>query len=1004
MAQEIKYKGQSVIPDDYSSPDGDLTYSLNLINEDGALKPIAQPSEVLEVVTTDARPSESKPQVYLHENSGAYKHYIILVGGRDLYWTDGTSARHFIQSLDGIRQVTTLGNTLCVLTADKIHYFLWKNNTYAYLGDHIPEIPLSFGLQGHVRKTTDVMNATDPNVFKLSTSFWPSQGTRYIFPKSNDDERKTVTSITSEIVVQMNQFIAESAKNGRFLYPFLVRYALRLYDGSLILHSAPVLMVPSTEGPKMFIKQWEDYAHIAGLNLVKNIQTYVSGLECDIDYQCLDVNIQTTFADWQDIVRSVDVFVSAPIYTYNQAGEVEGIVNDTAANKGYYSIASVQNNTELPQNAESLHAKLLLNPILANNYGGPTVDTPSIHITDNGYAEFLLPRHSDEYIVSNIRDCGTFYFLKSVDLKDIQTTRTKIDIPEDYLPSLNTREVMTDDYNSHDNITGNVTHIYNNRLNIADILRQYANPFNPATSVCYCDAVFAFDEVNNSYTVIAQPASIRHIAKVELKKNGATHHIKSKGTPTLHPMTPVMYYYYPSTDADYAVMEKQREANNHLGGTTKSETSVHLPLQKHLTLNGAVFFRGFDAFDEHTRWVWTTVQDFSSQPSTSDISDISIHEPNKIYLSEVENPFFFPVTHITTVGSSEILGLSAATQELSQGQFGQFPLYVFTREGTWALSVSDKGTYLAKQIITRDVCDNPESITALDKAVAFCTARGIMLMQGSQAVCISDTIAEEYPFEMSKLHSFNRWLNIQDFQPEPFSEFLKGCRMLYDYRHQHLIVFNGSLDKVVLREYDPDDPPVIIDPDNPPLLTPPPNGQPGTSGDIPSGNVTIYAYPPHFKYAYVYSFKSKMWGMMESQGMYETVKSYPDTLAVKMVSEAENLQKYSVVSFTERDSVFPPQLLLTRPLTFGATDTLKEVNTVIQRGFFQRGDLKTVLYGSRDLMNWHLISSSTGNYLRHIHGTSYKYFRIVGLSAIIDEHSIYGASVEAQARHTNRLR
>lgn len=46
MIKDIKYSGYTAVPSDYESPDGQLASALNLIPEDGALKPIFQPRVV----------------------------------------------------------------------------------------------------------------------------------------------------------------------------------------------------------------------------------------------------------------------------------------------------------------------------------------------------------------------------------------------------------------------------------------------------------------------------------------------------------------------------------------------------------------------------------------------------------------------------------------------------------------------------------------------------------------------------------------------------------------------------------------------------------------------------------------------------------------------------------------------------------------------------------------------------------------------------------------------
>ena len=339
----------------------------------------------------------------------------------------------------------------------------------------------------------------------------------------------------------------------------------------------------------------------------------------------------------------------------------------------------------------------------------------------------------------------------------------------------------------------------------------------------------------------------------------------------------------------------------------------------------------------------------NAEPETAECAT-SVTVGSKIYTSEINNPFTFPVLGINTVGSGEVLGICSAAKALSQGQFGQFPLYAFTSEGVWALETTASGTYSAKQPITRDVCRNAASITQMDSLVLFVTDRGIMLISGSETQCISDVINTDAPFLLSettlkgidKLHSMLGHSDTTCIPIAPFSEFLKTCRMMYDYVHQHIIVFSTE-----------------------------------------------------HTYAYVFSLKSHQWGMLFSE-IVDVVNSYPEALAV----DSNN----KLVDFSKRVTGDVKGLLITRPLKLDATDVLKTIDTIIQRGNFRKGSVKSVLYGSRDLYNWSLVWSSKDHYLRGFRGTPYKYFRVALLCDLAEEESIYGATVQFETRKTNQPR
>lgn len=75
MIQDIKFQGLSSSPSDNSVQDGELGTCLNLIPEDGELKPMQQP-----IVVEDFKLSEDEDIVYVHKvthNEELHSHYII---------------------------------------------------------------------------------------------------------------------------------------------------------------------------------------------------------------------------------------------------------------------------------------------------------------------------------------------------------------------------------------------------------------------------------------------------------------------------------------------------------------------------------------------------------------------------------------------------------------------------------------------------------------------------------------------------------------------------------------------------------------------------------------------------------------------------------------------------------------------------------------------------------------------------------------------------------------
>lgn len=916
MQKEIKYNGFTETPSDYECPDGDLATVEGMVQEEEALRPVLPPKQLFRLPT-------GYKTAFIHKNSG-YVHYIIQYGNA-LYWFDESlitaavslpvnitaatlataTATHgpLLLSSTTILSVNAIGNTLVILSEDEMNYILWKGlpTTYAILGGHMPEIQISFGLRGAAAENMQVGVDIPENVYDTERE---RQGYVYDIPREDltyitDD---FINALTEPALAGVNKFIAKHyLEEGKFIFPFIVRYAYRLYDESLVMHSAPVLMITdSYTAPHFFLDTKEDF----------HLNCLVGAMLYDLDYKASD--IADLRNNWGDIVKSVDIFVSAPLYTYNQAGKVKGqkVLLYDDAGYGIFNVPSDSGiyNVDIDNTAYSKWWTLKL---LTDKYGA--YELP-------GLLEYVLPHFDEEEFNEKVRSCQNFYLLKSIRTEDLNTSRTVISIPENFFGSLVNRELMTDDFDSHDQLIPRYAQNYNSRMHLANISKQLSNPFVPSSLVTFTNKSYS------DYGTVMPTSSAVYMVYVFIRQDGKEFVMGSPSSESMGFDMPYKYFYYPNPNAYKAVVA--RAANGVI-------THYELPLRKHDFLNGAVYFEGFG-----------TVPATTSAPTETTGNIVRL--PNKIYTSEVDNPFVFTALGITTVGFGSILGISAAVKALSQGQFGQFPLYAFTDEGVWALEVSSQGSFSARQPVTRDVCISQESITQIDTAVLFASKRGIMMLSGSNAQCISDTINSDAPFNINNLAG----LSGKGSAHMQLRNYIEGCRMLYDYTHQRIIVYN-----------------------------------------------------PAKTYAYVYSLKSKTWATMPST-IKDSLNSYPDAFAEVNVTVQSTVYN-TVVNFSDEMTGVTTGfsgVLVTRPIKLDAPDILKTVDTVIQRGYFRKGHVKSVIYGSRDLFNWHLVFSSEDHYLRGFRGTPYKYFRIALLCTLDKDESIFGCTVQFAPRHVNQPR
>lgn len=1009
MNQEIKYSGFSVAPSDYECADGALAASINLIPEEGALKPILTPH-------VDFTLDKGHKVVYIHKGND-YTNYITTHEANGYTIFSYHNSRNAFLSLlqdETMVDINAIGNMLIVSTNKHLHYCYFKNNRYINLGTELPKVDIKFALSAkpvsynhvtnvsysdyssaeaswtdYTNKSFTYSNEKDLKIFDISFSQDLKSGHEYkikvggsgfntltLFAQNNttneyeaicvvrrnretiikfpdthkssfrirlyDSNLETPTKASGTIEILegfekkftgkviayndsnytaiaavINKFVAEQATNkDKFIYPFFIRYALRLSDGSHARISEPILMIPNS-----------GYAPFISFNYGDN-KLYLYAFIADL--QCLFLN--SIEEKWKDIVSGVDVFVSEQVYPYNQGANFD-------ASKNLFSYALIRKENNINQVEGTSYGYVDLPDEYYNHYyGRAKQDLYDVAKDVFNFGDFnvrvnwqIIKIAPVENTREKLENVSQFYLAHSFDFDEIKKgvddtgteNYTTIKLKEGTLSSLVVRQPLSDDQLSNCTFLNAHLTTYNQRLHLFDYNLQHAKPTVPSRQN---GQIYRYDSYGKLYKLQVFIRTAQGERIVECNADEGDYNYSTDTT----------WFFYPHNGAYRAVL--------YFKGTDNKTNIAGLNLKQHPILNGAYWMA--DTIDGSM--VITSVVD-SDNAACAQVDDIS-HYPNAVLQSNVATPFLFPSSLMTSLGVQKIKALSSAAKALSQGQFGQFPLYAFTSEGVWALEVSTTGTYTARQPITRDVCINNNAVTQLDSAVIFPTDRGIMLLSGSQAQCISETINSEYPFDVHKLPAFEKLHNMLNHKPStdkclptlPFSEFLKQCQMLYDYVHQRIIV-----------------------------------------------------YAPNITYAYVLSLKTKQWGMIFSN-ITSHLNAYPEALAI----DANN----NVLNFSVQNAEAVKCLYVTRPLKLEAANVLKTIDTLIQRGMFSKGNVSTVLYGSRDLQNWYLVWSSKDHYLKGFRGTPYKFFRIAGVATLSPDENIFGASVSFAPRQNNKIR
>ncbi|WP_289686912.1 hypothetical protein [Muribaculum intestinale] len=983
MIKEIKYSGYTATPSDYECHDGDLDIALNFTTDDGSLHPSLPPLQIAKVpdgqhiLGIHTLHSEKKNFISWRHSADQPDKFEIL----SCQYPDTATACIIATIPFKPQSMAILGNTLAIATDSKVLFSLWKDNRYIYLGS-APEfinIEFALSLRGCLGTGWHKLSfATNPFGYGRESEGIGSSSKEN--PRHIEGEARRNDS-DNAIMAHFNLSVHDQVtSNGYFYQPFFIRYAFRLFDGSYAWLSSPVLMLPAVAPPFFEVDGYDS----SNRNYFQDISVHGHSIPFfQLFYRVLPFSKEAIDA-WSDIISGIDFFVSPPIYTFKNPDSdnhcslltgAESVFSSLFKEKAVDTLSPIiknpSDNDDTFQSGRQpsrgdVNGKYFfghfsgdfrlftdLNSSLGNYRPGTITGSTDYTVKDHYVtsdqlnAKNVIALPCNDKFLEDITHVSQFYKIASWDIADISSTDVfnALIVDTADLSNLLTRPTLPDDATSTDSFCTRFITVYNQRLHLSNVRFSPPKALHPRTLVQYSNPSFGNDLSKIIKIEVWTRRSGSVVRSVLSAPQNTTSVLDSFSIDSLLTQFPRWIYYPDSNAFAMRITAKCRQTSQAANETTvefKTRT-FNLPLRSHELLNGAYYFGGIA--------VSITPDESEALPAAAiDNAPDNIEVPSSVYVSEINNPFLFPFKYAISVGSGTVLSLASAAKALSQGQFGQFPLYAFTTEGVWALEVSATGTYSARQPITRDVCISPEGITQLDSSVLFPTVRGIMLLSGSTSTCISDTINTDHPFSVTdSLPSAHTILNIAGLPHNavhilPFATFLAHSRMLYDYPRQRIIL-----------------------------------------------------YRPSTHYAYIYSLRSKLWTMITAD-ITQSINSYPNALAI---DSAGTILDYSD---HHTDTRPPAAILITRPLKLSAPVILKTIDTLIQRGQFQKGNLRSILYGSRDLINWHLVNSSISHRILNRRGTPYKYFRIALIATLDPSESISGCTIQYTPRLTNQPR
>lgn len=752
-------KGMTNVPSDLLSDDSELLESDGFIFKDGEMKAVQKWVSIGNV---------PYKIMYVHKMAD-YENIIAYDGTKNIYWYTKDDSGNIVSPPDGVTKsfivgtvydVKSIGNTLVCTTSEGLHYLLFKGNKYKNLGKEMPRLDYDFTFERPTGNYTQ--EESGRTLCNAENAIETKQGESYFNPlnhtfiqaggvKPDGSETKSYTMFSIKVssdskyenefqeTIQghVAQAISWAKSKNMFAFPFFLRCAFRMFDGSYCRITTPIVCYPTVNKNCMFSSAVFDSTHNTYMDL-HQMGGAVS-MFYFIEYRELLFWFESISNDWSDIIKEIVVFASDQVVPFyiDKGWHFEspnGLHKKYAyANFGY----------------KTYEEKLL-------NYdvdGSTSTDTHKEPYTRAVHDELLPKYKSDDQIINELLTKTVFYKLFTVPISDSSiggnnyhyTVTGKGGEPafigDGTLENLLEQEQLNvDDYYGWASLSAKSIYNYNGRLNLIGATRTPFAGF----------AKFVGKDTTKDYTFLMFTHIVSDKCDTWVKGSAFSDKDFLQG-----------WLFYPDPNATEVIFKA-------------GEEYIRINLKAHPRLNGAYTF---PVLPPNKPQEFTQISDSDFQEIVTSINDKE-NLNSQIFTSVVNNPFVFEASGDNTVGTGKILGIIANTEAVSQGQFGQYPLMVFTDEGIYGLSVNSEGLYSRAYPISREVCNEDSPLVPTDRLVFFASKKGLMAASGGSVACMSEQMRGRAP------------RNFATFGEGKFLDFLKGCLIAYDYRDSILRIFS----------------------------------------------------------------------------------------------------------------------------------------------------------------------------------------------------------------------
>ncbi len=761
--------------------DGDCMSVVNMRKKNGVFKPVSPRKAIYTLAT-------KYDELFVHQLPSTGENWIGVRSGKLWYIQNiGTPGQTDTElcTVASIPSITQIGNILNILDTTGLKYILWYDNEYKLIDSNFDGDQTSTAI-GPVKVDLKVDGELDASGYVKTRAYRSDVQFSYgSNDTANTDENRKARAF---IYDGLHAKALAGIKTDGFLNGFVMAItALELYDGSFIMHSNPVLLNQSFDRST----RYQVAVNAINYNYLDKKAVFQPGNfplnETVINndgYANIGIPTNLSFAFAPNSGDRIATQVYSIPSVLGFYGKVEN--NNEVANKYLWLLASYNRlkfkvNTTIDQKYKSLIKSLsiFITPEITL-YKTPNAKNYEFvgfaHFSDSGtYHEvpenYLPPLKTDVELYKELAANQQFYKVKEIPFDEL-VAGDWIDITDDLKGKLGDNIVNQDelpvDNMTHHTLLPQKQMVYNSRLHAIDYKTILSRGWGMDYFLQNQGVGQFIPSVNTSpgqgwiiKTDIKTETGLSTVVRYQLTESTAAGNSQNEMGPFLS---------YPDSRAVKMTIIRM----TYFGGNWYAYTK-----EFKLTASETQNFAYFISTD--LKPFGFTMQQVGQQPIVPAESQREQIFRNGMKVSSLNNPFNFPALNTYMIGTGIARNAASNAMRASDGQFGQYPVYVFTSENIYALNVGDGSTVYSNITPISNETPISDIICQTPFGVVFVGKRGIFVINGQEVTMLSAQLEEE-PVEISISN------------PEgSFIEFLQTLNnILYNVQKNELILVNDS--------------------------------------------------------------------------------------------------------------------------------------------------------------------------------------------------------------------